>query len=183
MKKILFLLITVLCFTLSGCDNDDWSNGDPAMESIYYYGFQDWGKQKNDVVFNMKQGETLGIPVQFHCEFIRSYDVTTDYYTTVAPKGAQLVCGTDYEVTDEKGNVLTPNSNGAFSMTWPNAKKGIQNIYIKALSNKVGSFLVQTFDPKKKIDADDLSSTTNNLTAQYEVRAFSQNYFVTVNIK
>ena len=68
-------------------------------------------------------------------------------------------------------------------MIWPNAQKGTQNIYIKALTGKKGKIRVLTFDPQKTIDATDINSTTITKTNEYEVRAFSENYYVTVNIK
>ena len=40
-----------------------------------------------------------------------------------------------------------------------------------------------TYDPNKAIDATDVSSTTITKTNEYEVRAFSENYYVTVYIK
>ena len=48
------------------------------------------------------------------------------------------MCGTDYIITDENGNILTPEASGAYKMIWPNAKGGIQNIYVKALNGKKG---------------------------------------------
>lgn len=177
MKKILFLLMATICLTLAGCGDDDWGNGDPAMEHIYYFGFEDWGKLKNDVVFNVNQGTILDIPVQFHSERVRSYDVTVYYYVS-----GDLVRGKDYEIVDENGTVLSPNANGAFTMEWPQAKKGVKNIRVKALNGSTGSFKVLTFDPN---DSEEISytHTTNSITDDYEVRAFTQNYLVTVNIK
>lgn len=68
-------------------------------------------------------------------------------------------------------------------MTWPNAIKGSQNVYIKALNGTKGAIRVLTYDPNKAIDATDVSSTTITKTNEYEVRAFSENYYVTVYIK
>ena len=78
----------------------------------------------------------------------------TFYYTTPKPEGEKyyptpevnknqvaydgpvLTRGVDYEVVDANGNVLQPDSDGAFVMTWPNAKKGDQNIYSKGPSRR-----------------------------------------------
>ena len=68
-------------------------------------------------------------------------------------------------------------------MTWPNAKQGSQDVYIKALNGATGSLKVLTFDPTKKMDQTDVSSTIIVKTNEYEVRAFTENYYVTVNIK
>ena len=68
-------------------------------------------------------------------------------------------------------------------MVWKNAVKGSQNVYIKALPGKKGRIRVLTFDPAKKMDVTDVESTVIVRTNEYEVRAFSENYYVTVNIK
>lgn len=183
MKKLLILLmIGSFAFFASSCE-DEWGNNNSAMEHIYYYGFQDWGGYNNNVKFNVKQGETVAIPTQFWSEFTRSYTPKVYYYTTPTGSGAQLVCGTDYQVVDEAGNALTPDENGAYTMEWPNAVKGIQNIYIKALNGQTGSILVHTFDPNKEMSNMDVESTTIIKTDEYEVRAFTENHYVTVNIQ
>ncbi len=176
MKKIILILMAIAaCYTFTACRDDEWGNGDPAMEHIYYIGFQDWGMFKNDVVFNVKQGETVPIPVQFHSERVLSYDVVTYYYV-----GGTLVRGSDYQIVDEAGTVLQPDTSGAFSIDWPQAIKGVKNIYVKALNASVGSLNVLTFDPKQEIS---YTNITNSITKDYEVRSFTQNYKVTVNIK
>ena len=68
-------------------------------------------------------------------------------------------------------------------MVWPNAKQGVQNIYIKALNGNKGTIRVLTFDPKKTMSSSDVSSTTIVKTNEYEVRAFTENYYVTVHIQ
>ena len=68
-------------------------------------------------------------------------------------------------------------------MTWPNAEKGVQNIYIKALNGKKGSIRVLTFDPSRTMDVTDVSTTSIIKTSEYEVRAISENYYVTVFIQ
>lgn len=179
MKKIILILtVFTLGFTFTNCSDDDkWGDGEPSMEHVYYIGFQDWGKLKNDVVFNVKAGNTQAIPVQFHSERVRSYDVVTYYYTSGTP-----VSGVDFLVVDESGNVLQPDANGAYKIDWPKAVKGIKNIYVKALKVSAKPLIVSTFKP----DAGEIShpdNITNSKANDYEVRAFSQNYKVTVNLK
>jgi len=178
MKKILYMVMTVVCcFTLTSCDDDEWGNGDPAMEHVYYVGFEDWGNFKNNVVFNINKGEALDIPVQFHSERVRSYDVETYFYV-----GGTLQRGVDYEVIDNNGAVISPNADGAFTIKWPQAKKGIQMVSVRALNAGTGSFNVFTFDPNAGEIAHP-DNITNSKTNNYEVRSFTQNYKVTVNIK
>jgi len=180
MKKILLAFMVLVPFIFTNCKKDPWNNGDPAYEHIYYYGFENWGNLKNDVKYNVSRGTTLAIPVQFQSERVRSYDVNTFYYVA-----GTAVRGTDYQMVDSTGTELTPDSNGAFIMIWPKAVKGVKNIYVKALNGSTGTFLVQTFDPNAAVPISntDVSTTTNNKTDQYEVRAYSQNYKVTVTIK
>jgi hypothetical protein len=126
------------------------------------------------------QGSTVEVPMQFWCEFVRSYDVETYYYVA-----GNLERGKDYEIVDASGNTMQPNSDGAFVMTWPNAKKGVQNIYIKALNGSKGSFLLQTFNPNSGVTLtnQDVNTTIQNKTDNYEVRIFTQNYKVTINVQ
>ena len=180
MKKLILLFIALVSFSalFISCDKEEWSDGDPAYNHVYFVGFQDWADYKNSVNFSVAQGDTVGIPVQFYSENPLDVDVVTYYYVA-----GNLQAGADFQIVDENGAVLTPDSNGAFSLVWPNAAKGIQRIYVKALTTGVtGSFLVQTFDPN---DPDGISYTnlTNNITDDYEVHAFTQNYKVTVNIQ
>lgn len=186
LNKLTLISVFAISCLLAACsnDHDEWENGDPAMAHIYYYCFEQWGgiPGGNDISYSVTQGETIAIPTQFYSSFTRTYSPEVYYYTSPNPKAEELVCGTDYVVVDKDGNTLTPDASGAYTMTWPNAKKGVQNIYIKTLNGKKGSFRVLTFDPAKKMDVTDVSTTSIIKTDEYEVRAFSENYFVTVSI-
>lgn len=67
-------------------------------------------------------------------------------------------------------------------MVWPKAKKGLQNVYVKALNGAKGTITLQTFDPNSTVPIS-FDYTTITKTENYEVRAFTQNYFVTITIK
>lgn len=185
MKKFMTLLLFVtVCGLFAGCGDDDWSNNNPEMEHIYYYGLGDVKfPGGNELQYDVKQGEVVAIPTYFFSAYTRNYSPVVFYYTSPVPKVEELKCGEDYQVVDTNGNILTPDTNTGYSMIWPNAQKGTQNIYIKALTGKKGKIRVLTFDPQKTIDATDINSTTISKTNEYEVRAFSENYYVTVNIK
>lgn len=208
MKKIILMMLTLAgCLLNTACSDDEWGNDNAEMAHVYYYGPQVWGYDSNKtgnnnvVFYHVNRGETVEIPMQFWCEFVRSYDVETFYYVTPKPAGQkyyydvtnknqlaydgpELVRGVDYEVVDESGNTLSPNADGAFVMSWPNARKGVKNIYIKALNGKTGAFNLQTFDPNSDVTLSnqDVSTTIQNKTGDYEVRIFTQNYRVTVII-
>lgn len=173
-------MMVATCGLFTSCGDDDWGNNNPAMEHIYYYGL---GNVKfpggNELKYNVNQGETVAIPTYFWSAYTRSYSPVVAYYTS----SDKLVLGTDYQVVDKDGKVLSPDNNGGYSMIWPNAKQGSQNVYIKALNGATGSLKVLTFDPTKTMNQTDVSSTTIIKTNEYEVRAFTENYYVTVNIK
>lgn len=198
--KTLFHKITVFCtlttvILLSGCNNDhsEWEDGDPNLAHVYYYCFEKWGNIPggNDVSYTVNQGESIAIPTQFYSNYTRRYSPEVYYYNAPAlpPKNGTLSeeetlhCGIDYTIVDKEGNELTPDASGAYTMTWPNAKKGVQNIYIKTLNGKKGSFRILTFNPDKKMDVTDVNTTSIVKTNDYEVRAISENYYVTVIIK
>lgn len=90
-----------------------------------------------------------------------------------------------YVVVDENGSVINPDSYGAYSFVWKNALKGIKNIYVKAFpGSAVGTLTLQTSDPKAPTPVNnDLSTTLQSKTSDYEVRIFLQNYKVAINIK
>ena len=68
MKRILVILNVFLVFLFVSCQKDEWSDGDPAYDHVYYFGFENWGNLKNDVSYNVTRGDTIGIPVQFWSE-------------------------------------------------------------------------------------------------------------------
>jgi len=193
MKSNIFKLMSLVCLLCGGmmltaCDNDDWGNDNAEKMNEFFFGFQDWGTLKNDVTFSVNQGGTVEIPVQFWCSGTRSFDAESFYYVD-----SKLALGTDYQIVDANGNPLSQNDKGAFVMKWnltsPDATNNhrVQNIYFKALNGAKGDVTVMTFDPKDVDEAGKIkisnAYTPNNITGQYEVHAFTQNYKVKVTIK
>lgn len=193
MKKNIFKLMSLFCLlcgcvAFSACDDDEWGNDNAEKMNEFFFGFQDWGQLKNDVVFTVSQGSTVEIPVQFWCAGTRSFDAEAFYYVD-----SKLVLGTDYQIVDANGSALQPNGNGAFVMVWnlknPDTTNNhrVQNIYLKALNGAKGDVTVLTFDPKDVGDDGKVkisnTYTPNNITSQYEVHALTQNYKVKVTIK
>lgn len=210
MKMLKYLFAALLCAgAVTACSDDDWGNDNAEMAHVYYFGPEVWGYDNikkgnaNVVHYEVKQGETVAIPMQFWSEYVRSYDVTSFYYTTPKPQnetyypnlttsstvkytGPDLVRGVDYEIVDAEGRTISPAADGAFAMEWPQAKKGVQNIYVRALSGgQKGSFNLQTFDPNSDVELtnQDVSTTIQAKTNDYEVRIFTQNYRITVTIE
>lgn len=180
MKKILFAMMALFFgLTFTSCGDDDWTT-DPALEHEYFYGFEDWGKFKNDVVFNIATGETATIPTHFWSERPQQgVNAEVAYYTV----SNDLQLGIDYLVVDENGNALTPEANGGYKVVWENCAKADKNIYVKSLTDKKGKVAVTTWDPSRT--GDDAISFTNTYivkTDSYSVRAFTENHKVTVQI-
>lgn len=186
MKNLLYVVTALfLALGFTSCGDDDWTY-DKSLEHVYFFGPEVWGyddtkKGNNNVVFyDIALGETAVVPMQFWSEFKRSYDVVTYYYTK-----SDLRLGTDYAVVDENGNTITPDADGAYSITWKNALKGVRNVYIKSLpGGEKGTVTLQTSNPAAETPVNnDLSTTLQSKTSNYEVRIFSQNYRVAINIK
>lgn len=176
----LCLFSLLLLPLVSACSDDEWSNDNAEMAHIYYYGLANVKYPGgNELKYSVKQGATVTIPTYFFSAFKRSYSPEVWYYAT----SSDLTLGTDYAVVDKDGNTLQPSTDkGGYSMVFANAVQQEQDIYIKALSSKKGTVKVLTQDPSIKMDANDLSTTTIVKTSEYEVRAFTENYYVTVNI-
>jgi hypothetical protein len=180
MKKIvlLMLLVTAL-FSFSSCSKDEWGNDNAEMEHIYYYGLGNVAYPGgNELKYKVSQGDTIGIPTYFFSAYSRSYSPEVWYYV----QSSGLVLGQDFQVVDAQGQTLNANADGGYSMTWPNARQGIQLVYVKVLSGAKGSIRLMTQKPDVKMDANDVSTTTITKTADYEVRAFTENYYVTINV-
>ena len=101
---------------------------------------------------------------------MRTYNVTT--YFWIAATG--LTAGTDFTVHTESGAALTPNAQGAYSLTWAKAEKGVQSIKIKRLSAATGTLNVNTLDRSRfttaTYDRGNLETLINNQTNDYLVR-------------
>lgn len=202
MKKLIYILLalTTMLYTVS-CDDDAWTT-DPDKEHIYYVGFHKSYSNSENLQYQIAtdgtaqwrwyvsasvnkaweitstDGISSNIPIDFHSERVRSYNVVT--YFWVSNSGtSDLILGTDYIVVDESGTALNL-TDGKYSLTWPQAIKGTQNIRIKRLSSKKGVLKVNTLDPAKgtpSITTDTyIEATRNNLTNEYEVRGLSHDY-------
>jgi hypothetical protein len=194
MKKTAFLLAAGALFLSSGCNTvETWDDGLPEMEHVYYIGFQKTNISRDKLDYTVTQDGTstwryekgawqpaekpfvASIPFQFHSERIRPYDAVINFWVVNAGT-SDLVAGTDYSISLE-GTALTPD-NGIYSFAWPQAKKGVRNVEIKRLTSKNGTLKVYVLDPAKGTpDPNKYETTTvNNKTSEYEVRAFSFDY-------
>ncbi len=197
MKKILFILTAAVVLFTTGCAKfNTWEDGLPEMEHVYYIGFYKTNIATDHLSYEIAQNgnarwrygasATVGtwrateeawvatIPIQLYSERVRDYDAV-NYFWVYNLEGSSLTEGTDYTVTLEDGTELTPDANGAYSLTWPETKKGIQNIKIKrAATAPNGSLRVNLYDPAKGAPVmTDLSTTIQNQTAEYEIRCMT----------
>ena len=197
MKKILFICATMfLLIGMTSCEKDNiWGDGLEEMEHVYYIGFFKTNINTDALTYEIaadgtarwryastawqNTGEvniTSPIPFQLSSERIRPYDAVNLFWIT--NNGSSLVAGKDFIVTNENGVEIAPNdTQGVYSLTWPETRKGIQNIKIKRLTAAKGSLRINVLDPAKGTpNASDISTTVNNIAAEYEIRGFSFDY-------
>ena len=194
MKKIVFIMATAVALISTSCETHElWDDGLPEMEHVYYIGFYKTNAftdflsyevaQNGDARWRYGANATTGtwavtdepwvatVPIRLYSERVRSYDAVTFFYVYNI-SGSALTAGTDYTVTLENGTVLTPNANGAYSLTWPQTKKGVQNVKIKrSATSPNGTLRVNLYNPADGTPVlTDLSTTIVNKTAEYEIR-------------
>ncbi|GHT11891.1 hypothetical protein FACS189426_14440 [Bacteroidia bacterium] len=193
MKKIVYMCMAAILLCMTGCEKDNiWGDGLPEMEHVYYIGFYKtnvfsdalnyeiaangaarWRINTGTWTNTSEINVSSPIPLEFHSERIRSYNPVTYFWVTNNGTSA-LKAGTDYTVVAESGEAIAPDAQGAYSVTWAQAKKGVQNVKIKRLSQTTGSLRVNTLDPAKGTpNASDISTTVNNHTNDYEIRGLT----------
>lgn len=197
MRKLIYVFTTMLAMLCTvGCSDDAWTT-DPALEHVYYIGFYKTNVFSDALNYEIAADGTArwrintgtwnvtgtdatssNIPFQFHSERVRSYDATTYFFVTNNGTST-LVAGTDYIVVNESGNTINM-VDGKYSLLWPQAKKGIQNIRIKRLTTAKGALKVNTLDPANGTPstAEDKykESTLNSKTGEYEVRGLTHDF-------
>ena len=126
---------------------------------------------------------TMPMDLRFISENIRSYDVVT--YLWVETRSGGLTAGTDYQMLSANGTPMTPNAQGAYSLTWPKAEKAQQSVKIKRLSDAAGELRVMTMERARLTfpdgtpenpDRNDAQGMINNQTSDYTVRGLWHDY-------
>ena len=139
MKKIVFICATMfLLLCTSACEKvNEWGDGLPEMEHVYYIGFYKSNVNTDALNYEIaadgsarwrintgtwnNTGETnitSPVPLQFHSERVRSYNAVTYFWITNVG-ASNLKAGTDFSVTNENGAAITPDAQGAYSITCP----------------------------------------------------------------
>ena len=198
MKNLLFTIATVAILFSTGCEKyATWDDGLPEMEHVYYIGFYKtniatdflsyevaqngnarwrYGANANIGTWRVTDEKWVAtVPIQLYSERGRTDDAV-NYFWVYNTEGSTLVAGTDYTVTLEDGTNLAPASNGAYSLTWPQTKKGVQNIKIKrSATSPNGKLKINLYDPAKGAPImTDLSTTIQNHTDEFEIRCMTQ---------
>lgn len=186
MKRYLNLLITgiLAVSALSSCDFYALDNvWDPALENVFYCGYDEWIAQRTDgtnkLKYTVSKGESATMPFRLWSEFTRDFDVNVPIY--VYPD-ENLALNVDFKVTDSKGNDLVPQSDGGYVLTWKNAVKGNIDVCVVVLSDKAGKIIVQTCTKEQgaTLTSQDPLSCIIVDNNDYQVRCFTENYFCTV---
>jgi hypothetical protein len=159
------------------------------LNRIHYNPAPPAGTPLTEWVESGEKNVTCPMRIRFISERVRSYTVETFFW--VETRSGDLVAGTDYSVITESGSQLSPNSSGAYSLSWPQALKGEQSVKIKRLSAKVGElrlvFLDRsrvTFTATDAPDRNDLEkSLLNNKTGDYTIRGLWHDYRYPVIVK
>jgi len=152
------------------------------MNRIHYNPAPPAGTPLFEWVESDEKNVTYPMRIRFISERVRSYDVET--YFWVETRSGDLAAGTDYSVLTANGAQLSPNAQGAYTLTWPQAIKGEQQVKIKRLSAKTGElrlvFLDRsriTFTATDIPDRNDLEkSLLNHAATEYTIRGFWHDY-------
>jgi len=203
MKKIVnYICVALFLLSVTSCAiHDNWPDGDPALEHVYYVSVvknfnlsidrldyeidtdgvarrryvstaapttSPWEYSNENMVSNL-------IPIRFISERVRKYDVTTYFWIDET----DLTAG-DYSVLTENGTALTPDAQGRYSLAWPQAKKGIQNLKIRRNTSNTGSIRLNMLDRSRFVnnnfDRDNLDTFINNQTNDYQVNGLYFDY-------
>lgn len=166
------ILVTLL--VLSGglffaCEDKSYPAGLPEYEHHYYIVYVP--NNNSAVTVNRGQTELVKLPVQFYSEFTRSYDAVAHYAVVTPDVPNPAVLGVDFQIVDSQGNTITPDSNGKYAMTFPQAHKAKDTVYVKMLNNpEPGTRVVE-------INFED------HITPDYRVDIFSTAFRRTLNIE
>lgn len=165
---LITLLLAPVCLFFA-CEDKSYPAGLPEYEHHYYIVYVP--NNNSAVTVNRSQSELVKFPVQFYSEFTRSYDAVAHYAVITPDVPNPAVLGVDFQIVDSQGNAITPNNDGKYTMTFPQAQKAKDTVYVKLLNNpEPGTRVVE-------INFED------NITSDYRVDIFSTAFKRTLNIE
>jgi hypothetical protein len=166
-KYILFLMTSAV--VLAACEKRDYNKGGLPEYSNHYYAAY---IPNNNSVVSAKRNQTdlLKFAVQFYSAYTRDYDAIAYYGVFTTGISNPAVLGQDFNIVDKNGNVIQP-VDGKYSITFPQAKRATDTIYLKLLNNPAPG--------TRRVEI----QLMDNLTDKYEVDTFSTAFKRPVDIK
>lgn len=131
----LFLYIFLAGIIFTSCEKKDVPLGLPEYENHYYAAYIP--NNNTAVVVQRTQAALLKFPVQFYSAYTRSYDAVGYYAVVTTGISNPAVIGQDFNIVDKDGNTLTPGDSSRYSITFPNAARVLDTIYVKLLNSTV----------------------------------------------
>lgn len=166
-KYLLVLLISII--VLAACEKRDYTKGGlPEYANHYYAAYI----PNNNSVVSAKRDQTdlLKFAVQFYSASTRDYDAIAYYGVFTTGISNPAVLGQDFNIVDKNGNVIQP-ADGKYSITFPQAKRATDTIYVKLLNNPAPG--------TRRVEV----QLIDNLTDKYEVDTFSTAFKRPIDIK
>lgn len=163
-----FLLTGMILF--ASCEKDEHEYPDGLHEYDHHYYLAYLPNNNANVVVQRTQTTLVKFPVQFYSAFTRPYDATTFYAIVNDGITTPAILGVDYQVVNKDGVTIEP-VNGKYSMTFPQAVRKTDTIYLKMLNN--------TTPGTRKLEV----QIQTNITDQYAVDNFSTAFRRPVEIR
>ena len=137
MKSRLYILfIAASVFALASCEKKDYDRGGtPDYAHHYYLGYLP--NDNSSVSLQRTQTALIKFPVQFYSAFTREYDAVAKYAIVTTGITNPAVLGQDFNIVDKNGVTIAPGADGKYSMTFPQAKRATDTIYVKLLNSTV----------------------------------------------
>ncbi|MET0637415.1 MAG: hypothetical protein ABWZ25_15395 [Chitinophagaceae bacterium] len=171
MKSIKYLGALILGTVLFvSCDKDEHEYPDGLPEYDHHYYLAYLPNNNTNVVVQRNQAALVKFPVQFYSAFTRPYDATTFYAIEMTGITTPAVLGVDYQVVNKDGVTIDP-VDGRYSMTFPQAIRKTDTIYLKMLNNTAPGI--------RKLEV----QIQTNITDQYAVDNFSTAFRRPVEIR
>lgn len=170
MKSIKYILLaSVMIASFASCEKRDYDRGGlPEYENHYYAAYLP--NDNSQVSVTRTQTALVKLPVQFYSSFTRDYDAVANYAVVTTGITNPAVLGQDFNIVDKNGAVIQP-VDGKYSITFPQAKRATDTIYVKLLNSSVAG--------TRKMEV----QIQENKTDKYYVDIFSTAFRRPVEIK
>ena len=133
MQRLIYIAgIFILGILFVSCEKKDYPKGLAEYEHHYYIVYV----PNNNSLVSVQRTQTtlLKLPLQFYSEFTRDYDAVAQFAVVTDTLKSPAQRGVDFEIVDKNGTAIQP-VDGLYSITFPQAKKATDTIYVKLLNN------------------------------------------------